>query len=453
MNSILIIDDEPSIRTILKEIMEDEGYSVHTAGDGFEGLHLLKTTKIELVLLDIWLPRMGGIDVLKEIKKEFSEIEVIVISGHANVDLAVKAIKIGAFDFIEKPLDMDRVINLTRNAFKLGKLKEENSNLKSKLMLEDNMIGTTKEMDAINKIIEQSASSDSRIMITGENGTGKELIARKIHLKSKRKSNPFIEINCAAIPDNLIESELFGHEKGAFTGASSMRKGKFEIADGGTLFLDEVADMSLNAQAKVLRAVQEMQFERVGGEKTISVDVRILSATNKNIPAEIEKGNFREDLYFRLNVIPIKSPCLKDRKDDLKELIEYFMNKYKKEGSNPKTISKSGFQLLYKYNWPGNIRELKNFLERVNIMCSENEISEKSVDAYLGDKLLNRDDSTILEYKNLKLNEAKEKFERQLLIYYLKENSYNISKTAQVLGIYPSNLHSKIKKFDIMVKK
>ncbi len=453
MNSILIIDDEPSIRTILQEILKDEGYEVHTAADGFEGLHLLKTTKVELVLLDIWLPRMGGIDVLKEIKKEFSEIEVIVISGHANVDIAVNAIKIGAFDFIEKPLDMDRVLNLTRNALQFEKLKQENKSLKSKLMLEDNMIGATEEMDKVNRIIEQSASSDSRVMITGENGTGKELVARKIHLLSQRKNKAFIEVNCAAIPDNLIESELFGHEKGAFTGASSLRKGKFEAADGGTLFLDEVADMSLSAQAKVLRAVQEMQFERIGGEKTIHVNVRILAATNKNIPEEIEKSNFREDLYFRLNVIPIKLPSLKERKEDLKELIRYFMEKFKKEGTESKSISKDGMKILSKYSWPGNIRELKNFLERVNIMCNEQEISEESVRSYLGEKIHSSESSGLNDFKNLKLNEAKDKFEKQLLVYYLKENGYNISKTAQVLGIYPSNLHSKIKKFDIAVKK
>jgi two-component system nitrogen regulation response regulator NtrX len=388
MNNVLIIDDEPSIRTILKEIMEDEGYTVHLAGDGFEGLHLLKSTKVELVFLDIWLPRMGGIDVLKEIKKEYSEIEVIVISGHANVDMAVNAIKLGAFDFIEKPLDMDRVINLARNAMKLETLKQENKTLKSQLMLEDKMIGAPEEMDKVNQIIEQTASSDSRVMITGDNGTGKELVARKIHLKSSRRNRPFIEVNCAAIPDNLIESELFGHEKGAFTGASSQRKGKFEAADGGTLFLDEVADMSLSAQAKVLRAVQEMQFERVGGEKTIEVDVRILAATNKNIPEEIEKGNFREDLYFRLNVIPIKLPSLKERSSDLDELIGYFMEKFKKEGTDKKTISKEGMSLLKKYSWPGNIRDLKNFLERVNIMCNEYEISEESVRTYLGEKLV-----------------------------------------------------------------
>jgi two-component system nitrogen regulation response regulator NtrX len=453
MNSILIIDDEPSIRTILQEIFEDEGYTVFTAGDGFEGLHILKTTTIELVLLDIWLPKMGGIDVLKEIKKEFTEIEVIVISGHANVDMAVNAIKIGAFDFIEKPLDMDRVLNLTRNALRLEKLKQENKTLKSQLMLEDKMIGATEEMNAVNQIIDQSAASDSRVMITGENGTGKELVARKIHLKSNRRGKAFIEVNCAAIPDNLIESELFGHEKGAFTGASSMRKGKFEAADGGTLFLDEVADMSLSAQAKVLRAVQEMQFERVGGEKSIHVDVRILAATNKNILEEISNGKFREDLYFRLNVIPIKLPSLKERVEDLDELIDYFMNKFKKEGTEKKAISRDGLKLLKKYSWPGNIRELKNFLERVNIMCDENLISEESVRTYLGEKVSSHESSNLNEFKNLKLNEAKDKFETQLLVYYLKENNYNISKTAQVLGIYPSNLHSKIKKFDITVKK
>ncbi|MBB6482308.1 sigma-54-dependent transcriptional regulator [Spirochaeta isovalerica] len=453
MNSILIIDDEPGIREILKDILQDEGYTVYQAGDGFEGLHLLKTTKVELVLLDIWLPRMGGIDVLKELKSTYPELEVIVISGHANVDMAVNAIKLGAFDFLEKPLDMDRVITLTRNALKIESLKQENKNLKNQLMIEDRMIGSSSSLDEVNRIIEQSAGSDSRVMITGENGTGKELVARRIHLGSNRRGKPFIEVNCAAIPDNLIESELFGHEKGAFTGASSLRKGKFEAADGGTLFLDEVADMSLSAQAKVLRAIQEMQFERVGGEQSIKVDVRILSATNKNIAEEIEKGKFREDLFFRLNVIPITLPPLRERVDDLDELVSYFMVKFKKEGTSPKTISPEGMAFLKKYPWPGNIRELKNFLERVNIMCNEQEISLESVQTYIGEHSINSEDETLNGFKDLKLNEAKDKFERELLVYYLKENNYNISKTAQVLGIYPSNLHSKIKKFDIEVKK
>jgi len=453
MNHILIIDDEPGIREILKDILEDEGYGVYQAGDGFEALHLLKTTKVELVLLDIWLPRMGGIDVLKELKKTYPELEVIVISGHANVDMAVNAIKLGAFDFLEKPLDMDRVITLTRNALQIENLKQENKNLKTQLMMEDRMIGSSSALEDVNRIISQSAASDSRVMITGENGTGKELVARKIHLGSNRRNKPFIEVNCAAIPDNLIESELFGHEKGAFTGASSRRKGKFEAADGGTLFLDEVADMSLNAQAKVLRAIQEMKFERVGGEESISVDVRILSATNKNIAEEIEQGNFREDLFFRLNVIPIVLPPLRERTDDLKALISYFMDKYKKEGTSARTISPEGLAFLEKYPWPGNIRELKNFLERVNIMCNEQEISLSSVQTYIGEQTISSDDGALNDFKDLKLNEAKDKFERELLVYYLRENNYNISKTAQVLGIYPSNLHSKIKKFDIEVKK
>jgi two-component system nitrogen regulation response regulator NtrX len=453
MNSILIIDDEPGIRAILQDILEDEGYRVYQAGDGFEGLHLLKTTKVELVLLDIWLPRMGGIDVLKELKKTYPELEVIVISGHANVDMAVNAIKLGAFDFLEKPLDMDRVLTLTRNALQIEKLKQENKTLKSQLLIEDKMIGASKSMESVNRIIEQSAASDSRVMITGENGTGKELVARKIHMNSNRRNRPFIEVNCAAIPDNLIESELFGHEKGAFTGAATQRKGKFEAADGGTLFLDEVADMSLNAQAKVLRAIQEMQFERVGGELSISVDVRILSATNKNIVEEIEKGRFREDLYFRLNVIPIMLPPLRDREEDLNELIRYFMEKFKKEGSTPKSISPKGMTALMKYPWPGNIRELKNFLERVNIMCTEQEISADSVQMYLGEKINSDNNDELNEFKDMKLNEAKDKFERELLVYYLKQNNYNISRAAQALGIYPSNLHSKIKKFGIEVIK
>ncbi len=455
MSKILIIDDEPGIRTVLSDIIKDENHQVFTGGDGFEGLAILKEETIDLVILDVWLPNMGGIDVLKEIKKEYPDIEVIMISGHANIDIAVKAVKLGAYDFLEKPLSLDKIINLITNALKLEKLKKENAILKNSILMEDSMIGSSEPMQAIWERINQSASSNAKILITGGNGTGKELIAREIHRKSNRSTGPFIEVNCAAIPDTLIESELFGHEKGAFTSAVARRKGKFELAHGGTLFLDEIADMSMSAQAKVLRAIQELRFERIGSEKSITVDVRLITATNKDIAVEVSAGRFREDLFYRLNVVPIHAPALRTRIDDLEELITYFMKKFKSNNSEIcKTISKDGLKLLRTHQWPGNIRELKNFIERINIMTDEEEISAETVKYYLQeDKNTQAKSNLEDEYADMKLTEAKDKFEKQFLIQKLVQNSYNISRAAETLGIYPSNLHGKIKKFGIEIKK
>jgi len=454
MNNILIIDDEPGIRSVLSEILEEEGYNLFSAEDGHSGLAMIKGEPIDLVLLDIWLPNMGGIDVLNVIKDEFPAIEVIMISGHANVDLAVKAIKMGAFDFLEKPLDLERVITLSRNALHLEKLKKENQSLKSALMT-DEMVGECQAMKEIKNRIDQSAKSDARIMILGDNGTGKELVARSIHLKSLRNFKPFIEVNCAAIPDTLIESELFGHEKGAFTSAVGRRTGKFELADGGTLFLDEVADMSLSAQSKVLRAVQEMKFERVGGEESVQVDVRIISATNKNIQQEVKEGRFREDLFFRLNVIPLMIPSLNERKDDIPLLTEYFSAKLQEDIAEDKRkrFSSAALKKMLDYSWPGNIRELKNFIERTLVMSENNVINGVDVDAFLTCEETEEQIKENKNYHHLKLNEAKDTFECDFLIRKLEENGYNVSRTAQVLGIYPSNLHSKIKKYGIKILK
>ena len=452
MNRILVIDDEPGIRAVLKDILEDEKYRVFTAEDGYEGLSILKQEAVDLVLLDVWLPNMGGIDVLKQIKDIYPETEVVIISGHANIDIAVKAVKLGAYDFLEKPLSLDKVITLVRNAVEVKNLKNENKSLKNRLFSEDQMIGSSTPMLRVRDLISQSAESDSRILITGDNGTGKELVAREIHRKSARAGGPFIEVNCAAIPDTLIESELFGHEKGAFTSAVARRKGKFEAANGGTIFMDEVADMSLSAQAKVLRAIQELRFERVGGEESIHVDIRIIAATNKDIQEEIKKGRFREDLFFRLNVIPIRVPSLKERVEDMPELIAYFMTKYRKPGeAQNKSFSHDAMKTLSGYHWPGNIRELKNFIERINIMTDEEIISEDTVHYYLGEKKVEKQISVLDEFTEMRLNDAKDLFEKKFLIEKLKESEYNISRTAQILGIYPSNLHSKIKKFGIEI--
>jgi two-component system nitrogen regulation response regulator NtrX len=454
MPSILIIDDEQGIRSVLRDVLADEGYDVLLAEDGLRGLSLLETNPVDLVILDVWLPNMGGIDVLKKMKADFPDVEVIIISGHANIDLAVNAVKIGAFDFLEKPLSLERTITVVRNALALEGLRKENRNLKNTLFIEDKMIGESEPMKKIRAIIEQSAASDARILILGENGTGKELVARAIHLQSKRAAGPFVEVNCAAIPDTLIESELFGHEKGAFTSAVAQRKGKFELAHHGSIFLDEVADLSLSAQAKVLRVIQELTFERVGGEEKIEVDVRIIAATNKHIEKEIKAGRFREDLFFRLNVIPVFVPSLRERLEDLPLLIGYFMDKYKspKEPA-PKKLSTEALRMLEAYVWPGNIRELKNFMERVNIMTEEPVISEAAVAQYLGAVSAGEKSGRLKEYEHLNLTQAKDEFEKEFITQKLRENKNNISKAAQALGLYPSNLHSKLKKFGITAER
>lgn len=456
MKTILIIDDEESILEVLSGILEDESYTVLTASDGIDGMFQLERAAVDLVLLDIWLPGKGGMEILAEIKDNYFDIEVVVISGHGNIDMAVKAVKMGAYDFLEKPLSLDRVVTVVRNALAFEDLRRENKSLKDTLFSEDRMIGAGSAIRNIRKLIDQSAPSDSRILISGENGTGKELVAREIHRKSDRSSRPFVEVNCAAIPDTLLESELFGHEKGAFTSAVSMRRGKFELADTGTLFLDEVADMSASAQAKVLRVIQEMKFERIGGEELLQVDVRIIAATNKDIREEIRHGRFREDLYFRLNVIPIHVPPLRDRKEDLKPLIDYFVDKFSrsKPGEEPPIkFSEAGIARLYEYSWPGNIRELKNFIERITIMSNEQIVSEESVAQFLGERLHREKDGVTAEFAEMKLNEAKDQFEKRLLTVKLEANNYVISKTAEELGIYPSNLHGKIKKLGIKIRK
>jgi two-component system nitrogen regulation response regulator NtrX len=343
---------------------------------------------------------------------------------------------------------------VVRNALALEGLRKENRNLKHTLFIEDKMIGDSEPISRIKALIDQSAASDARILILGENGTGKELVARAIHLRSKRASGPFIEVNCAAIPDTLIESELFGHERGAFTSAVSQRKGRFELAHRGTIFLDEVADLSLSAQAKVLRVTQDLSFERVGGEEKIEVDVRIVAATNKDIEKEIKEGRFREDLFFRLNVIPIFVPPLRERIEDLPLLIDYFMEKYKPpKAPAPRTLSEKAMHVLKEYSWPGNIRELKNFMERVNIMTDDEVISETAVNQYLGAVSPGNESSRLKDFERMQLNQAKDKFEKEFITQKLKENKNNISKTAQALGLYPSNLHSKLKKYGISVEK
>ena len=454
MATILVVDDEQGIREVLQDVLADEGHRVIPVEDGFKALEVLEEGNVDLVILDVWLPNMGGIDVLKRIRDNWPEIEVVVISGHANINMAVQAVKIGAFDFLEKPLSLEKTISVVENALKMEELKRENRTLKQGILFEDEMIGAGEGMNKVRELIDQSADSEARILILGENGTGKELVAREIHRRSGRAQAPFVEVNCASIPESLIESELFGHEKGAFTDAHARRKGKFELANGGTLFLDEIADMSLSTQAKVLRVLQEMKFERIGGEKSISVDVRVIAATNKNIQEEIHSGRFREDLYFRINVIPIFVPPLRERIEDLPELIGYFMDKFRRGSEEPpRRFSESSLQLLRTYSWPGNIRELKNFIERINIMAEERVISADSVRRFLTSRSDWEKDEVLKGFERMKLNEAKDEFEREFLVKKLEENGQNITRTSRALGITPSHLHNKIKKHGIEIKK
>ncbi|MGM0503729.1 MAG: sigma-54-dependent transcriptional regulator [Bacteroidota bacterium] len=382
MAKILVIDDEKSIRDTLKEILEYEDHQVDLAADGDEGLALFKENKYDIVLLDIKMPQKDGIEVLEEIFKINYEIPVIMISGHGNIDTAVESIKKGAYDFIEKPLDLNRLLVTIRNAMDKSTLVNETKTLKKKVSKTFDIVGESEAITKVKDMIEKVAPTDARVLITGPNGSGKELVARWLHEKSERANGPFIEVNCAAIPSELIESELFGHEKGAFTSAHKQRKGKFEQSHTGTIFLDEIGDMSLNAQAKVLKALEEKKISRVGSDKDIHVDVRIIAATNKNLKEEIEKNRFREDLYHRLSVILIDVPSLDDRKEDIPLLAEHFNELICADyGVSKKIITDDALEELKKISWTGNIREFRNVLERLIILCDK-EITGKDVVAY-----------------------------------------------------------------------
>jgi len=382
MSKILIIDDEAPIRRTLREILEYEKYKVEEAADGIEGLDKIKTDSFDLILCDIKMPGKDGLEVLEESMK-ITDTPIVMISGHGNIETAVEAIKNGAFDYIAKPLDLNRLLITLRNAMDKSKLISETKVLKKKVSQKYEMIGESEQIQKIKEMIERVAPTNARVLITGENGTGKELVAHWLHEKSDRSKAPFIEVNCAAIPSELIESELFGHEKGAFTSAHKQRKGNFEQAHGGTLFLDEIGDMSLSAQAKVLRALQENKISRVGGEKEISVDVRVIAATNKNLADEIAKGKFREDLYHRLGVIMIEVPALRDRKGDISVLAKHFMDDISaKNGKAPLIYSDEALKMLEDMPWTGNVRELHNVVERLAILCDQ-KVDAKDIELYV----------------------------------------------------------------------
>jgi len=440
---VLIIDDEEGIRESLSVILEDEGYRVVSAESGEEALTMLQEQLPDLIILDVWLPGMDGIQTLQEITALKKELPVIMISGHGNIEVAVKATRIGAYDFLEKPLSLERVILSSKRALERGALERENKDLKDNLTKKWKLIGGSPSLKALRAQIEMAAQSNSRVLITGESGSGKELVARLLHGMSSRSGRPFVELNCAAMPYELIESELFGHEKGSFTGAFEKKKGKFELADRGTLFLDEIGDMSLQTQSKVLRVIETQDFQRVGGNTTIKVDVRIIAATNKDLTEEVKRGKFRDDLFFRLNVVPIVVPPLREHKEDIPALVDHFVKSLAAEyGQPPKRIMADAIKSLQEYGWPGNIRELKNLIERLVIMTPSADIHAK--DFHLAGRLEGAD------YFNCRtLKQAREAFERDFIARKLEENSWNVSRTAEVLDIERSNLHRKIKAYHI----
>jgi len=439
---VLIVDDEKSILETLTSIIEDEGHEVITASSGEKALTLFTESSPDIVLMDVWMPGIDGIETLRSIKGKNRDACVIMISGHSTIDTAVHAIKLGAYDFMEKPLSLERVTILLRRAIEKQSLEKENIALKTSISQQWEIIGKNPGIISLKDKIQKAAISQGRVIIFGESGTGKELVARALHDASDRRDKNFIEVNCAAIPHELIESELFGHEKGSFTGAFESKKGKFELADEGTLFLDEIGDMSLATQAKLLRVLETQEFQRVGGSKKIRVDVRIIAATNKNLEDEIKKMNFREDLFFRLNVIPIYVPALRERKDDIPILVGHFLNIFAQQyGQKVKKISKATLEALISYDWPGNVRELKNTIERFVIMNPSDVIDIKEIPSFKGVK------SDYYSFKTLR--EARDQFEKDFILKRLQENNYNVSKTAEELEIERSNLHRKMKSLGI----
>lgn len=448
MAKILVVDDEKNILNTMKAILQDEGHVVYTVENGNDAVQFTKSNEYDVVFLDVWLPDIDGVEVLQRIKQIKQDIAVIMISGHGSIDIAVKSTRFGAFDFLEKPPSIERVITSLNNAIEQIQLKRENIQLKKNIAMEDEMIGNSPAMQEVKRIIDTAASTNARVFITGENGTGKELVARAIYRKSKRSDQPFVKVNCAAIPDELIESELFGHEKGSFTGAVGRRLGKFELADKGTIFLDEICDMSPSAQAKVLRVLQEQQFERVGGNDVITVDVRVIAATNVDVKEAIEQGRFREDLYYRLNVIPIYVPPLSERREDIPLLVDYFLEKFSREhGLGLKQMGDSAMDFLVNYSWPGNVRELKNVIERLTIMVPSETIQVQDITKHI--ESYDYEDTIARETSSLK--KAREQFEKEYIIKMLKQYDKNISATAKALGIERTNLHRKIRQYHINI--
>jgi DNA-binding NtrC family response regulator len=440
---VCIIDDDKNVRNSLKEILEDEGYEVQLYASGKSCLKQLEKERPSVLFLDVWLNNEDGLEILKEIKKIYPTLPIIMISGHATIELAVQATKMGADDFLEKPLSIQTVLE------KIDKvLQIKNPQIKEIQLEYDELIGNSEQILKVKQAIAQAAKTNVRVFIYGENGTGKELVARMIYKNSERKDKPFVDINCAAIPEDLIESELFGHEKGAFTGAIERRIGKFEQANGGTLFLDEICDMSLSTQAKVLRVIEEQQLTRVGGTEKIVIDVRIIAATNIDPLQAIKEGKFREDLYYRLNVIPIIMPPLRERIADIPLLLDHFLRKTIEANQlEPKVFTSAAIELLSQYNWPGNVRELKNVVERLSILTNDTKIDVDHVREGLFNFIQEKEE----DFPGLDLRSARREFEKNYIIKALKQFDKNISKTAKFLGMERTHLHKKIKSLNIKI--
>jgi len=450
---VLIIDDEEAIRSSLKMIFEYEGYECVLAANADAGLKIAARESPDLILLDIKMPQMDGMEVLKRLKAEGEEAPIVILSGHGNVKTAVEATKLGAFDFIEKPPESERLTLVARNALEHGRLKKKVAGFKENEVVRYRMVGVSETLDQVREAVARAAPTNATVLIIGESGAGKELVARAIHRNSLRKDEEFVQVNCAAIPEELIESELFGHEKGSFTGATEKQIGKFELAHKGTIFLDEVGDMSLRTQAKVLRVLQEGEVERIGSQKTIQVDVRVIAATNKNLEEAIEKGDFREDLYFRLSVIPIRVPPLRERPEDIPPLIEHFLAQFSAENNiRRKTVSPEAMAVLKRHPWRGNVRELKNTIERLMIMVPQDQIAPEHLTDVLRRPAEGGSAGAAAEAPG-SLKDFKESAERAFLVQKLRESRWNISATAAAIGTPRSNLYKKLEHYGISQEK
>ena len=445
----LIVDDESSLRSALAEILRREGYRVDAVESGEECIEKVGRRSYDVIMLDVWLPGMDGLATLEKLRASHVEAQIVVISGDGNIESAVRAIKLGAFDFVEKPLSSDKTLLVARNAVRQRHLEIENRELREHVDRRTEMVGASTVMNSLRDQISMASPTNGRVLIYGANGTGKELVARSVHALSRRASGPFVEVNCAAIPEELIESELFGYSKGAFTGAVGNHQGKFEAADGGTIFLDEVGDMSLKTQAKVLRVLQEPVVEPLGGRDGVKIDVRVIAATNKDLVSEIREGRFRDDLFFRLNVLPIFVPPLSDRPTDIPLLADYFMKVYAEEyGHRLKVVDDEARAVLQSHTWPGNVRELRNVIERLVIMVPGERIGRSDL-TFLHGGTASAMTSNEVEDIVLSLQEARERFERDYIVSALAENQGNISRAAIVLGVERSNLYRKMRAFGI----
>jgi two-component system, NtrC family, nitrogen regulation response regulator NtrX len=450
MARILVVDDEEGIRRVLHQLFEYEDHEVRSAGGGAEAIAIHQEFHPDVTFLDVKMARMDGLEALTKIRENDPSAVVIMISGHGTIDTAVEATRRGAFDFLEKPLDTDRLLVVLRNALKTQGLVQENARLRGEIESRHQIVGRSFALRQVLDRVEKVAPTDARVLVTGENGTGKELVARAIHRLSPRADKAFIEVNCAAIPSELIESELFGHLKGSFTGAHEDRAGKFELADGGTLFLDEIGDMSLQAQAKVLRALQEGIVTRVGGAKPITVDVRVLAATNKDLEEEIKGGRFREDLYYRLNVIPLHVPPLRERREDIAMLVRHFTETYAREANlRPKPFTDEALDRMQRMDWPGNVRELRNTVERLMILASGATVAADDVELLVGGRMKGGGLSGDL-LGCTTFAEFKEAAERAFILQKLRENDWNVSETARLLDMPRSNLYKKIERYELV---